>query len=556
MRFTEMDLNPKLLQGIEKTGFEDVMPVQEQTFKESLTGKDVTVQSQTGTGKTAAFLISIYQLFLQENGPVKQKRALIVVPTRELAVQIEKEAKELARYLDFTIGSFFGGVGYTQQERLLNKGINVAIGTPGRLLDLNQSGKFDFKTIGVLVIDEADRLFDMGFFPDIRRIINKMLPPIHRMTMLFSATLDERSRAIVQEFMNKPAVVEIEPEKVTVEKISQMLFHVGYDEKFSVLLGILSQEKPKSKLIFTNMKHVAVQVAKHLNDNGFDCDYLIGDLPQKKRLRIMGDFKAGKLPCLVATDVAARGLHIDDLELVVNFDLPGDCENYVHRIGRTARAGKSGKAISLACENYIYNLDPIEGYINMKIPVCDPEDSLFEKYKGEGIQLEKRRNYRKSRTSQSDSRTRRDRDNRRSRPEKKRPSNDEGKKANEKQVKQEQEKREPVKQERQNQSQKSRNTTPKGTAARKSGPKSQANVSRRTAPKKPERKKPVRDFTKPVRDFTKPRVVDPMQERLDYYKKKYGEDFKVTSGPSQPAIKTQPKKKSFISRFLDMFKND
>jgi ATP-dependent RNA helicase RhlB len=550
-----MDLNPKLLQGIEKTGFEELMPVQEQTFVESLKGRDVTVQSQTGTGKTAAFLISIYQLFLLENGPVKQKRALIVVPTRELAVQIEKEAKELARCLDFTIGSFFGGVGYTQQERLLNKGVEIAIGTPGRLLDLNQSGKFDFKKIGVLVIDEADRMFDMGFLPDIRRIIRKMLPPTHRMTMLFSATLDERSRGIVREFMNKPAVIEIEPEKVTVEKISQMLFHVGHDEKFSILLGVLSQEKPKSTLIFTNMKHVAVQVAKHLNDNGFECDYLIGDLPQKKRLRIMGDFKAGKLPCLVATDVAARGLHIDDLELVVNFDLPGDCENYVHRIGRTARAGKSGKAISLACENYIYNLDPIEGYINMKIPVCEPEDSLFEKYKGEGIQLEKRRNNRKSRTGQSESRNRRDRDNRRSRPEKKRPSKDEGKSAAEKQVKkdrvkQEKNKQEQAKQERRNQSQKQRKNTPKTATQKKSGNKSKANASRRTTAKKTERKKPIRDFTKP-------RVVDPMQERLDYYKKKYGEDFKVTSGPTDPAYTINPpKKKSFFSRLLGMFKDD
>lgn len=549
MRFTEMDLNPKLLQGIEKTGFTDLMPVQEQTFKESLTGKDVTVQSQTGTGKTAAFLISIYQLFLQEDSPVKQKRALIVVPTRELAVQIEKEAKELARCLDFTIGSFFGGVGYTQQERLLNKGIDIAIGTPGRLLDLNQSGKFDFKKVGVLVIDEADRLFDMGFFPDIRRIIRKMLPPNLRMTMLFSATLDERSRSIVQEFMNKPAVIEIEPEKVTVEKISQMLFHVGHTEKFSILLGILSQEKPKSTLIFTNMKHVAVQVAKHLNDNGFECDYLIGDLPQKKRLRIMGDFKAGKLPCLVATDVAARGLHIDDLELVVNFDLPGDCENYVHRIGRTARAGKSGKAISLACENYIYNLDPIEGYINMKIPVCDPEDSLFEKYIGEGIQLEKKRNYRKSRSSQSENKTRRERDNHRSRSGKKRTPRDDGQKASEKQVKKDQEKLEQGTQEKRNQNPKSRKPNQKGAAQRKSGNKPKANAARRTTAKKPERKKPVRDFTKP-------RTVDPMQERLDYYKQKYGEDFKITSGPSQPTITAPPKKKSFFSKLLGMFKED
>ncbi len=546
MRFTEMNLNPRLLQGIEKTGFEELMPVQEQTFKETLTGIDVSVQSQTGTGKTAAFLISIFHLFL-EDGPVKQKKALIVVPTRELADQIEKEAKELARYLDFTIGSFFGGVGYTQQERLLNKGVDIAIGTPGRLLDLNQSGKFDLKKIGVLVIDEADRLFDMGFLPDIRRMIRKMMPPSHRQTMLFSATLDERSRAIVREFMNKPAVIEIEPEKVTVEKISQMLLHVGHDEKLSVLLGILSQEKPKSTLIFTNMKHIAVQVAKQLIENGFECDYLIGDLPQKKRLRIMGDFKAGKLPCLVATDVAARGLHIDDLELVVNFDLPGDCENYVHRIGRTARAGKSGKAISLACENFIYNLDAIEGYINMKIPVIDPDDHLFEKYKGEGIQLEKRRNFRKSRTSQTEGRPRRDRDNRRSRPEKKGPPREEVKKTaevQEKPVKQEIPERNEKQNRNQDQSQKPRKGVGKPVTPKKGGQQVKANVSRKNAPKKTGKKQPTASIPK----------GDAIQDRLDYYKKKYGEDFKVTSAPSHVMNAHSTKKKSIIAKVLSMFK--
>ena len=380
MKFTALHLHDNLLKGIADAGFTDCTPVQEQTLVHSLKGKDVTVQSQTGTGKTAAFLITIFQHFLA-GGPIKKNKALIVAPTRELAVQIEKEARMLGVHLDFTMGSFYGGIGYTQQEKLLREDVNMIIGTPGRLLDLGQKRLLDFTKIGYLVIDEADRLFDMGFYPDIRRILKKMLPYTQRQTMLFSATLDVDTRQLASEFMNEPVRVELSPEQITVENVTQEIYHVAKKEKISLLLGLLKKEKPRIALIFTNTKYGAVMVARHLENNGFKCQYLIGDLPQKKRLKIIDDFKAGDLSLLIATDVASRGLHIEDLELIVNYDLPEDCENYVHRIGRTARAGKSGKAIALACEDCVFNLDAIEKFIGMKIPVKYVTDDIFSPVK-------------------------------------------------------------------------------------------------------------------------------------------------------------------------------
>jgi len=383
MKFKKLKLKKNLLRGISKAGFSETMPVQEETFAYTLKGKDVFVQSQTGTGKTAAFLITIFQLLL-EKYPKKTGKALIIVPTRELATQIETETKLIGKYLDFVIGSFYGGVGYTQQESLIKKGVNIIIGTPGRLIDFNQSGKLDFSDIDFLVIDEADRLLDMGFLPDIKKMLKKMTPCSKRHTMLFSATLNYRVRNLAWEFMNEPVEIKITPDQLTVDKISQDLYHVGKDEKMNLLLGILKKEITKNALIFTNTKHAAFEVAKRLECNGHMCDFIIGDLPQKKRHRKIEDLKSGKIQFLVATDVAARGLHIDSLKLVINYDLPEDCENYVHRIGRTARAGKSGQAISFACEKYVYNLEAIESFINMKINVEWADDVLFEKDKSYG----------------------------------------------------------------------------------------------------------------------------------------------------------------------------
>ena len=383
MTFEELQLDPSLLRGIKDMGFTELTPVQEKTLALSLAGKDIAAQSQTGTGKTAAFLITIFQR--QKAVAAAWRKALIIAPTRELAVQIEAEAKLIGRHLNLRTACFYGGVGYNRQEAALKKGVDIMVGTPGRLLDLEQKGTLSMKGIGFLVIDEADRLFDMGFLPDIRRILRRVPAVEFRQTMLFSATLSGPALQIAREHMNQPEKIAITPEKITVDAVHQELYHVGSRDKVSLLLGILRRDRPRSVLIFTNMKCDAERLSRRLELNGYANEFLTGDLAQSKRQHILDDFKAGKEKIVVATDVAARGLHIDDLDMVVNYDLPGESENYVHRIGRTARAGKSGKAITLACEKWVLNLDPIQELINAKIPVVFPEDDLFQRDKSRGM---------------------------------------------------------------------------------------------------------------------------------------------------------------------------
>jgi len=372
------------MRGIQEAGFVECTPVQESTLQKTLAGTDVMVQSQTGTGKTAAFLITIFNLFLSDE-KYRHKKALVLTPTRELAVQVEQDAILLGKHTGLKTGCFYGGVGYATQDRLLKEDLNIYIGTPGRLIDYQKSRKIDFLKFEILVIDEADRMFDMGFMPDIRYMIKHMVQPDRRQTMLFSATLDQRVKHLAWEYMNEPVEIEINPEHLTVELITQELYHVGKDEKFNLLLGLIQKEKPKSVLIFTNMKRTAERVSKRLSTNGINNDYISGDLPQSKRLQIIDAIKAGETEILVATDVAARGLHIEDLDMVINYDLPDDCQNYVHRIGRTARAGKSGRAISLACEEDVFNLGPIEKLIGMKIPVKWADESMIVEAAGAPI---------------------------------------------------------------------------------------------------------------------------------------------------------------------------
>ena len=376
MDFNKLKLDSRLLHAIEDRGYKELTTVQEQTLAKTLKGLDVAVQSQTGTGKTAAFLITMFERFLHDNR-LQRKKALIIVPTRELAVQIEKEARLLNHHLRFKIGSFYGGVGYAGQLSMLRKGVDIVIGTPGRLLDLSEKGFLKLKDIGILVIDEADRLFDMGFLPDIKKLLHKMPVRKARQNMLFSATLNRVSRKIAAEHMNHPIPIKVTPEQLTVDTISQELYHVKSHIKMNLMLGILKTQAPQNVLIFTNMRHAASRLAKKLQQNGFHSRHLTGDIPQSRRLKTIDDFMAGKFALLVATDVAARGLHIDDLDMVINYDIPQDCENYVHRIGRTARAGNSGKAISLASEGTANHLEAIESFIGMKIPVQTIDDDLF-----------------------------------------------------------------------------------------------------------------------------------------------------------------------------------
>ncbi|MFP3091456.1 DEAD/DEAH box helicase [Treponema sp. TIM-1] len=386
MEFKEFNLHPDLMRGLVDAGYISCMPVQEQVLTNAFGGHDLYVQSQTGTGKTAAFLVVIFQRLLTES-LLHGKKAIIMVPTRELAVQVEEEAKLLGKYLPFKVGSFYGGVGYAPQQRLLKDNVQILVGTPGRVLDLNSSGQMNLMDIAFLILDEADRMFDMGFYPDLRKLI-KVVPPVdRRQTMLFSATLNSWVKNLAWEYTKSPLEIEIAPETVTVDEVEQILYHVPSDNKMRFLLGIMEREKPESAIVFCNTKRYAEIVAKRLRINGIDCEFIIGDLPQVKRLKIIDDIKAGRIHFLVATDVAARGLDIEGLALVVNYDLPTEAENYVHRIGRTARAGKTGKAITLASEQDVYELPAIERYIGKKLPAEIAREDLYGQDKSQGMRI-------------------------------------------------------------------------------------------------------------------------------------------------------------------------
>jgi ATP-dependent RNA helicase RhlB len=380
--FSDLPLPHAVRAGIAACGFVRATPVQAKTLPLLLAGKDVAAQAQTGTGKTAAYLVTILTRLLEVPSPANRKpgapRALIVAPTRELAVQIEHDALLLSQFVKPRIVTVYGGLDYARQRSLLRDGCDILIGTPGRLLDYEGQGATSFGSVECLVIDECDRLFDLGFLPDLRRILRRCPPPRRRKSMMFSATLSWRVMELAWEHMNEAERIEIAPEKVTADRVVQSLYHVGNSEKLSLLVGLLTREGDATRtMLFVNTKRFAERLVDRLTSHGFRCGAISGDIPQAKRLKILGDFKAGKLPILVATDVASRGLHIDGVTHVINVDLPMDPEDYVHRIGRTARAGHSGRAISLACENYVQSLSSIEKLIGMKIPVEHPDDALF-----------------------------------------------------------------------------------------------------------------------------------------------------------------------------------
>lgn len=366
MKFTDFNLDSGLQEGLADAGYITCMPVQEQVLQNGLEGADLYVQSQTGTGKTAAYLLTILQRLISDPA-LAGKKALIMVPTRELAVQVEEEARILAAHTKMKSASFYGGVAYAGQQNLLAKGVDVIVGTPGRVIDLQQSGTMNLKEVAFLVIDEADRMFDMGFYPDLRVLIKVLPPAEQRQTMLFSATLNATVKNLAWEYTVNAKEVTIESENVTVTEIEQILYHVSSDEKMKLLLGILKNEQPDSLLIFCNTKRMSEVVAKRLKINGYEADFIIGDLPQSKRLQVIDSFKSGSLKCLVATDVAARGIDVNDLAMVINYDLPNEAENYVHRTGRTARAGKTGKAYTFCSEQDVYNLPSIQKYIEAKL---------------------------------------------------------------------------------------------------------------------------------------------------------------------------------------------
>jgi ATP-dependent RNA helicase RhlB len=377
-RFDEFDLPAEVLAGLKDAGFTHCTPIQAQTLSVSLTGRDIAGQAQTGTGKTGAFLVTVLNGLLSEP-PRKDglPLALIVAPTRELSQQIYEEAKVLCRHTRLTLVQVVGGVDYIKQAGILRKGVDIVICTPGRIIDYYKQKIFKTEGIKALVIDEADRLLDLGFEKDMRYILRNLPAYDKRQSMLFSATLSYRVMELTYEYMNLPEFISVTPETVTVEGIEQSLFHVGADKKVPLLLGLLNREKWNRMLIFVNTKAGVEHVTHILKGNGWPAEGITGDLPQRKRFRLMSQYKNGQLKILVATDVASRGIHVEDISHVINYDLPQDSENYVHRIGRTARAGKTGTAISLACEKYVFHLEPLEKMLDYKIPVVWPEEDWY-----------------------------------------------------------------------------------------------------------------------------------------------------------------------------------
>jgi ATP-dependent RNA helicase RhlB len=384
LRFDELDIHELVQAGIRDAGFEFCTPIQASTLPIALKGHDVAGQAQTGTGKTAAFLIAAYQRLLASTPPGdarKQPRAFMLAPTRELAVQIANDAELLGSHTGLGIGLAYGGTDYEKQRRIIQEGIDILIGTPGRVIDYYKQGVFKLDQVEVAVLDEADRMFDMGFIKDIRYLLRRLPPPDKRLNMLFSATLSHNVMELAYEHMNEPELIRIEPDKVTADKVRQAIFFPSNEEKLPLLVGLIREMGQGRIMVFVNMKREAERVQAFLKENGIDAQAISGDVPQKKRLRMLMDFQSGDLPVLIGTDVASRGLHIPDVQYVINYDLPQDAEDYVHRIGRTARAGAAGDAISFGCETYAVSLPDIEDYIGHKIPVANFDVALLPELK-------------------------------------------------------------------------------------------------------------------------------------------------------------------------------
>ncbi len=382
LRFDTLQLHDSVRAGIADAGFECATPIQADTLPIALAGRDVAGQAQTGTGKTAAFLIAAIQHVLTKadaspaDDRPRQPKIFILAPTRELAIQIAKDAEELGKHTGLKIALAYGGTGYEQQRRTIEAGVDLLIGTPGRIIDYFKQGVFKLDQVQVAILDEADRMFDLGFIKDIRYLLRRLPKPDQRLNMLFSATLSQRVMELAYEHMNEPELIQVEPDKVTADRVRQAIFFPSNEDKLPLLVGLIREMGTGRIMVFVNMKRDAEKVEDYLKANGIDAQAISGDVPQTKRQNMLKRFLGGELAVLIGTDVASRGLHIPDVHYVINYDLPQDCEDYVHRIGRTARAGAAGDAISFGCESYAMSLPEIEDYIGHKIPVASykPED--------------------------------------------------------------------------------------------------------------------------------------------------------------------------------------
>ena len=382
IRFHDLDLHPRLMRSIHALGWQYTTPIQGEILPGTLKGKDMAGRAQTGTGKTAAFLISIINHCL--NNPLQKQgsanpRALIIAPTRELAMQIKKDADGLNRFTGLRTVVLYGGMDYNKQERELTEGpVDIVVATPGRLLDFENKNVVRLRYVEIMVIDEADRMLDMGFIPDVRRIIYKTPPKEQRQTVLFSATLSDEVMRLAAAWMTDPVRIDIEPEQVAVNTVEQKVFIATDDQKFKLLYNIIKHDKPERILVFTNRRDQAERLAEELDRFGHKCEMLSGAVTQKRRMRILEEFREGKVTVLVATDVAGRGIHVEGISHVVNFNIPENPDDYVHRIGRTGRAGATGQSITFACEMESFELPKIEELLGVELKCSMPPEELLE----------------------------------------------------------------------------------------------------------------------------------------------------------------------------------
>ncbi len=386
-RFHDFKLPPGLMHGIADLNFRYCTPIQQQALPDVIAGKDLIGKASTGTGKSAVFLIGIFSRLLREQQQKRKNgtpRALIIAPTRELVIQIAKDARAIAKYLPMRVAEAYGGTDYERQQRnIRNYPVDILVATPGRLLDFSRKGVVQLHQAGIMVIDEADRMLDMGFIPDVRSIIHKLPNRDKRQTMMFSATITEDVTRLASQWCVKPVSVETETEQVAVDTVEQLVYTLTKNEKYRVLYNIIKMDSCDRVIIFTNMKRDAKRLEERLRRDGINCALLTGDVPQQKRTARLENFRQGKIKALVATDVAGRGIHIDGVSHVVNFTLPYEPEDYVHRIGRTGRAGAAGISISFADEESSFYLMDIEEYIGEALPCFPPEKELLKPVAGE-----------------------------------------------------------------------------------------------------------------------------------------------------------------------------
>jgi ATP-dependent RNA helicase RhlB len=381
-RFHDIGLPSELMRAVDDLGFKYCTPVQADTLPHILAGRDVAGQAQTGTGKTAAFLLGMFKHMLDKPDPRGDcngtPRALVVAPTRELVVQLARDAEGLTRHTDFKTVAVYGGLDYAKQERQLRgERVDLIAATPGRLIDYLRKRVVDLSKVEILVLDEADRMLDMGFIPDVRRIVHATPHKDRRQTLLYSATLSDPVMRLASSWMTDPVRIEINPDSIAAESVDQKVFIVTDDKKYALLYNLLKRDKPERVIIFANRRDQVEQLTHRLKDHGFLCNQLSGAVSQKRRMRTLDDFRAGKFNLMIATDVAGRGLHIEGVSHIINYNVPQDPEDYIHRIGRTGRAGSMGTSITFACEKESFYLPPIEELLGEGLSYTQPEEGLL-----------------------------------------------------------------------------------------------------------------------------------------------------------------------------------